>query len=80
MTLDQLTGRYLRLRQELSAAYEAQPRDARRIGRLASDLSTTAGEIASVASVNGATRFAGAYSNAINCRQAQAQLPTSESM
>lgn len=41
MTLDQLIGRYFRLRQELAIAYAQKPWHAPRIDRLANELSET---------------------------------------
>ncbi len=46
MTLDQLMGRYFRLKQELSIAYLARPWHTQLIDRLANDLATTEREIA----------------------------------
>ena len=46
MDLEQLMGRYFRLKQELSIAYRAQPRHSGRIDRLADDLAATEREIA----------------------------------
>ena len=58
MALDQLMGRYFRLRQALATAYRAQRRDALRVEGLAIDVAITAREIACVASVNRATFWA----------------------
>ena len=41
MTLDQLMGRYFRLKQELAIAYAQKPWHVPRIDRLASELSET---------------------------------------
>ena len=46
MDLEQLTGRYVRLKQELAAAYRAEPWHRGRIDRLANELSATEREIA----------------------------------
>jgi len=46
MNLEQLTGRYVRLKRELAAAYRAEPWHSGRIDRLVSDLSATEREIA----------------------------------
>jgi hypothetical protein len=46
MNLDQLMGRYFRLKQELSIAYRQQPWQSGRIDRLADDLASTELEIA----------------------------------
>jgi hypothetical protein len=46
MDLEQLMGRYFRLKQELSIAYRAQPWHSGRIDRLADDLAATEREIA----------------------------------
>ena len=46
MELEQLMGRYFRLKQELSLAYKAQPWHSARIDRLADDLAATEREIA----------------------------------
>ena len=46
MELEQLMGRYFRLKQELSIAYRVQPWHSARIDRLADDLATTEREIA----------------------------------
>lgn len=48
MHLDQLMGRYFRLRHELSLAYREQPWHGARIDRLAEDLSATEREIAAL--------------------------------
>lgn len=46
MYLEQLMGRYYRLRQELAVAYREQPWHGARIDRLADDLAATEREIA----------------------------------
>ena len=46
MDLEQLMGRYFRLKQELSIAYKAQPWNSARVDRLADDLAATEREIA----------------------------------
>ncbi|MEP6874743.1 MAG: hypothetical protein ABI887_10290 [Burkholderiales bacterium] len=46
MDLEQLTGRYIRLKQELATAYGAVPWNSGRIDRLARDLASTECEIA----------------------------------
>lgn len=48
MDLDQLMGRYFRLKQELSIAYRVQPWHSGRIDRLADDLAATEKEIAAL--------------------------------
>jgi hypothetical protein len=48
MNLDQLMGRYFRLKQELSIAYRQQPWQSNRIDRLADDLASTEREIAAL--------------------------------
>lgn len=48
MHLEQLMGRYFRLKQELSVAYRQQPWHSARIDRLADDLSATEREIAAL--------------------------------
>ena len=48
MHLEQLTGRYYRLKQELLLAYREQPGHGPRIDRLADDLIATEREIASL--------------------------------
>lgn len=48
MYLEQLMGRYHRLKQELSLAYREHPRHGPRIDRLADDLTATEREIASL--------------------------------
>jgi hypothetical protein len=45
MTLDQLTGRYFRLRRELAAAYSVVPWNTGRIARVTNDLAVTEREI-----------------------------------
>ncbi len=47
MDLEQLMGRYFRLKQELAAAYRAQPWHSNMIDRIADDLACTEREIAS---------------------------------
>ena len=46
MSLEQLMGRFFRLKWELSIAYRSQPRHNGRIDRLADDLAGTEREIA----------------------------------
>jgi hypothetical protein len=46
--LEQLMGRYFRLKQELAQAYREQPWNGARVDRLADDLSTTEREIAAL--------------------------------
>ncbi len=46
MDLEQLMGRYFRLKQELAIAYKAQPWQSGRIDRLADELAATEREIA----------------------------------
>ena len=48
MDIEQLMGRYFRLKQELSIAYRAQPWHSGRIDRLADELATTEREIAAL--------------------------------
>jgi hypothetical protein len=48
MDLEQLMGRYFRLKQELSIAYRAQPWHSGKIDRLADDLAATEREIAAL--------------------------------
>ena len=48
MDLEQLIGRYSRLRQELSTAYRQQPWQSSRIDRLADDLAATERQIAAL--------------------------------
>jgi hypothetical protein len=48
MNLEQLMGRYFRLKQELSIAYRQQPWQSNRIDRLADDLASTEREIAAL--------------------------------
>lgn len=48
MQLEQLMGRYFRLKQELSLAYREQPWHGARIDRLADDLAATEREIAAM--------------------------------
>jgi hypothetical protein len=45
MDLEQLMGRYFRLKQELAIAYRAQPWQTARLDRLAEDLAATEKEI-----------------------------------
>ena len=52
MDLDQLMGRYFRLKQELSIAYRAQPWHSGKIDRLADDLAATEREIAAMQPVD----------------------------
>jgi hypothetical protein len=47
MGIDQLMGRYLRLRQDLEIAYKAQPWHSARINRLTNDIARTERELAS---------------------------------
>ena len=51
MSLDQLMGRYFRLKQELSIAYKSHPWHSARIDRLADEIVRTELEIASMKSV-----------------------------
>lgn len=46
MDQEQLMGRFVRLKHELSAAYSAQPWHSRRIDRIADDLAETERQIA----------------------------------
>ena len=48
MDLEQLTGRYARLKQELAAAYKSEPWHRGRIDRLANELSVTEHQIAAI--------------------------------
>ncbi len=48
MDLEQLTGRYVRLKQELAAAYNVEPWHRGRIDRLANELTATEHEIAAI--------------------------------
>jgi hypothetical protein len=48
MNIEQLMGRYFRLKQELSIAYRQQPWQSNRIDRLADDLASTEREIAAL--------------------------------
>ena len=48
MDLEQLTGRYIRLKQELADAYKAEPWQRGRIDRLANELCATEHEIAAI--------------------------------
>ena len=52
MDLEQLMGRYFRLKQELSIAYRAQPWHSAKIDRLADDLAATEREIAALQPVD----------------------------
>ena len=52
MDLEQLMGRYFRLKQELAIAYKAQPWQTGRIDRLADELSATEREIAALQPVD----------------------------
>jgi len=52
MRLEQLMGRYFRLKQELVVAYREQPWHGARIDRLADDLSATEREIAALQPVD----------------------------
>jgi hypothetical protein len=52
MDLEQLTGRYFRLQQELASAYSAIPWNHGRIDRLARDLASTEREIAAMTSAD----------------------------
>jgi len=52
MELEQLMGRYFRLKQELSLAYKSQPWHSGRIDRLADDLAATEREIAALQPVD----------------------------
>jgi hypothetical protein len=47
MNIQQLVGRYLRLKQDLEIAYKAQPWQSAHINRLANDISRTELELAS---------------------------------
>ena len=47
MMIEQLMGRYLRLKQDLEIAYKAQPWHTARINRLANDIARTELELAS---------------------------------
>ena len=53
LNLDQLMGRYFRLKQELSIAYKSHPWHSARIDRLADEVVRTELEIASMKSVVG---------------------------
>ena len=46
MNIEQLTGRYFRLRQELAVAYASVPRNTGLIDRLADDIAATEREMA----------------------------------
>ena len=48
MNFEQLTGRCLRLRQELLAAYSSSPRNGGRIARLSDELASIEREIAAI--------------------------------
>ena len=52
MDLEQLTGRYFRLQQELATAYSAVPWNSGRIDRLTRDLVSTEREIAALTSTD----------------------------
>lgn len=52
MDIEQLMGRYFRLKQELSIAYRAQPWQSGKIDRLADDLAATEREIAALQPVD----------------------------
>ena len=52
MYLQQLMGRYYRLRQELSTAYREQPWRSAHVDRLADDLAATEREIAALQPVD----------------------------
>ena len=52
MELEQLMGRYFRLKQELSLAYKTQPWHSGRIDRLADDLAATEREIVALQPVD----------------------------
>ena len=52
MELEQLMGRYFRLKQELTQAYKAQPWHSGRIDRLADDLAAAEREIAALQPVD----------------------------
>ena len=52
MDLEQLTGRYFRLQQELAIAYSVVPWNSRRIDRLARDLAAAERAIAALASAD----------------------------
>ena len=54
MTLAQLTGRHIGLRQELAAAYSALPWNARRLDRLSKDIARTDWDITGVKASAGA--------------------------
>jgi hypothetical protein len=55
MNLEQLTGRYRRLKQELSVAFNAQPWQSGLIDRLTNDLATTERDIAALHSSDRST-------------------------
>ena len=55
MNLEQLTGRYRRLKQELSIAYAAQPWQTGLIDRLTNDLASTERDIAALHSADRGT-------------------------
>lgn len=48
MELDQLVGRYLRLKQELSIAYKSQPWHGSQVDQIANEIARTEREIASI--------------------------------
>lgn len=52
MQLEQLMGRYFRLKQELAVAYRERPWHGARIDRLADDLTSTEREIAALQPVD----------------------------
>ena len=52
MNFEQLTGRYLRLKEELSIAYAVQPWQSARIDRLTNDLASTERDIAAMYSAD----------------------------
>jgi len=52
MDLEELMGRYFRLKQELAIAYRAQPWQTARLDRLAEDLAATEKEIVAARSVD----------------------------
>jgi len=56
MNVEQLVGRCLRLQQELSNAYRAQPWHSARIDRLADDLAAAELELARLRSAGGLSR------------------------
>jgi hypothetical protein len=60
MSIEQLMGRYFRLKQELSIAYRQQPWQSHRIDRLADDLASTEREIAAMQAASDRQSGAGA--------------------